>query len=85
MANEQTTSTFNNAFRLKENLNDRLEKLKEARATIDAQIMDVCISILSADRMMDTLAPHINQAPVSDQALSDELDKAVSEINSAAS
>lgn len=75
MANEQATATFNNAFKLKERLNGTLDKLKAARAEIDAQIMDTCISIQAADRMMETLSPHINQTPPHTE---EELDKQMS-------
>lgn len=75
MPNETSTATFNNVYKLKDRLNDQLGKLKAARSEIDAQIMDTCISIQAADRMMETLSPHINQTPPHTE---EELDKQMS-------
>lgn len=84
MANEQTTATFNNAFKLKERLNGTLDKLKEARAAIDAQIMDTCISMQATDRMMETLSPHINQTPAhTEEELDNQMNGALEGMNAA--
>lgn len=85
MSNTQTTNAFNSAYGLREKLKDNLLKLKKARADIDAQIMDTCISIMGSERMMDTLQPHLDtpEPSLNQDELEEQINKAVGEINGA--